>query len=545
MEAEPAVQGGWEAAVDPVLAARLLRPAVRPGVSDPAHGKSLAARLQRMAAPTLADDVARRYGSTALDAERPPVVYAAPPIQSAPREPRRGGPGPSVPQREVSQAERPVVRASERTTGPLFPPPRPLDSGPVQRKSDPAAVVQRRVDPSAAVQRRADPAAAVQRKADPAAAMRRVAEPVAVPVAIARRIATGPVDGAATASGEPRPAEIAIPSRAVVAPAPTRLQRQIAAEHAEAVRSAAPAPPLVHAVQVAGGGGAVGGAPMPAAAGASGSVGRADVVQRRIDPAASHPPPAAGPAAEAEGTPAVPPLIIAARGDASAGSGMVAAGQSAAGTGAARTAGGMDVVQRRIDPAASYPSPLPEPATAAEGSLDVPPLIVLSAPDGEWAGSGTAAASHPAALPVTAPGPAVGGGGTRGGPIQAMRVRPSQPWSPRGGGGAGGDGSSGGRTAAARSGGAGTAVQRMALPGDAGAVRGAPATRLVHAAPTVVVQRDATTGPPAEAPPKLPTATAQDADAGRDCGCDVPRLAEQVYGLLVRRLEMERKQRGW
>src|SRR5687768_2401975 len=82
MENESAERGGWRDAIDPSLAARLLRPAVRPGVSDPAHGRTLAARLQRMQAPTLADDVALRYGSTALDAARPPVVYAAPPIRS-------------------------------------------------------------------------------------------------------------------------------------------------------------------------------------------------------------------------------------------------------------------------------------------------------------------------------------------------------------------------------------------------------------------------------------------------------------------------------
>ena len=84
------------------------------------------------------------------------------------------------------------------------------------------------------------------------------------------------------------------------------------------------------------------------------------------------------------------------------------------------------------------------------------------------------------------------------------------------------------------------AVQRMALPGGAGAGPGRPATRMVHAAPSVVVQR----ATPAEPPPvELSTEEATDARSGG--GANQAEMAEQVYSLLVRRLENERKQRGW
>jgi hypothetical protein len=91
----------------------------------------------------------------------------------------------------------------------------------------------------------------------------------------------------------------------------------------------------------------------------------------------------------------------------------------------------------------------------------------------------------------------------------------------------------------------------MAPPGGAGAPSVGTATRLVHAAPAParaagaepVQRRPATSTPPAGAPPaELPTATAEDARPG---GGDTTRLAEQVYEILVRRVENERKQRGW
>jgi hypothetical protein len=152
MEPERAADGGWEAAIDPSLAARLLRPAVRPGLSDPAHGRTLAARLQCATAPTLADDLARRYGSTALGGNRPPVVYAAPPAPPAPAAAAGIDPGDDGVPRDPSSARaapagaemdagRPIVRAAERTSGPAFPPVRSADAG---------AAVQRRLDPVAA-----------------------------------------------------------------------------------------------------------------------------------------------------------------------------------------------------------------------------------------------------------------------------------------------------------------------------------------------------------------------------------------------------------
>ncbi|HEX2090906.1 MAG TPA: hypothetical protein VHG28_00835, partial [Longimicrobiaceae bacterium] len=136
MGAEHVPGAGGEPVIDATLAARLLRPLVRPGVSDPAHGPSLAARLQRMTAPSLADDVARRYGSATLGGDRPPVVYAAPP---APPGLPADSSASSVPHPAPGEPTRPVVRASERATGPVFPPVRPLGAGPaVQRLADPA-----------------------------------------------------------------------------------------------------------------------------------------------------------------------------------------------------------------------------------------------------------------------------------------------------------------------------------------------------------------------------------------------------------------------
>lgn len=129
-------------------------------------------------------------------------------------------------------------------------------------------------------------------------------------------------------------------------------------------------------------------------------------------------------------------------------------------------------------------------------------------------------------------------------PIQMIRAHPADPASPPGGTG---EAEGGGRPAArpvvaARSGGGGAAVQRMAIQG---AAPGLPAARMVHAAPAAAVQRmDATTAPPAGAPPaELPTATAAGAQGAG--GANTAELAEQVYGLLLRRLQNERKQRGW
>jgi hypothetical protein len=70
----------------------------------------------------------------------------------------------------------------------------------------------------------------------------------------------------------------------------------------------------------------------------------------------------------------------------------------------------------------------------------------------------------------------------------------------------------------------------------------------IRAHPGVAVQRmDATANPPAGGPgAELPTMTAGDAPGTHGArGSDAAELAEQVYGLLVRRLENERKQRGW
>lgn len=476
MDHELEARGGWQAAIDAPLVARLLRPAVRPGVGDPAHGPAVAARLQRMAAPTLAHDVALRYGTTPLDAGRPPVVYATPPIQAASMDSRRDATELSGPLRKDLDAGRPVVQGRERAAGPVFPPLRPLGAETVQRMADPAAAVPGRADAAAPVQRRADPGAAVQRKADPAAA---------VPVAVAHRTGT-----AGTASTGPRGAERSVSGRPVVAPVPTRLQRQIAAEHAEAVPSAAPALPLVQATRMAGGGG-------------TGEGAAAATIGERASGSAS--------------------------------------------PGAARGAVGTDVVQRRTDPAASHP-PRVEEHPEPEGMLPAPLPIVVVRPGGA-AGSETKGSTASAALPVaSAPAPA-GSGGTGGGVIQRVRAHPAEAWSARGGAGdGGGGGSSGARPVVApRSGSGGTAVQRMAIPGGAGAGPGGPAPRMVHAAPPAVVQRT-TPKPPAGAPPAtLPTMTARDVGPGPGAaGESSPaELAERVYALLLQRLKNERKQRGW
>lgn len=542
---EPEARGGWQAAIDPSLAARLLRPAVRPGVSDPSHGRALAARLQRMAAPTLADDVAGRYGSTALDADRPPVVYAAPPIQAASVDSQRSVTDLSGTLREGSDAGRPRVRASVRTAGPLFPPLRPLGAEPVHRIPDPPAAVQRRVDPATAVQRapdsaprvsdsgpvvqrRVDPAGAgvqrvsdaaprtqrmidsagavVQRMVDPAAvqriaAVQRMSDSVAVamPVVVAQRMET-----AGGASIRPRGTERSVSHRPVVAPAPTRLQRQIAAEHAEAVSIAAPDLPRVHATRIAGGGGDA--------------------------------PPAAATAGEFAAGPASP----------------------APATAAAATT----MVQRRIDPAASHPSPVTGERMEPEGAQSAALPVVLVVPGG-GEGAGTVSSVDPAALPLAIPAGTVGGGGAAGGgPIQAIRAHPAEPWSPRsrtsadGSGGAGEGGRAGARpVVAARSGGGsgGTAVQRMAMAAGAGAGLDGAAARMVHAAPTVVVQREvgSSAGSAGRPHAELSTMTAQDAASGLGfglgLGLDAAGLAEltdRVYGALFEKLKRERDERG-
>lgn len=92
----------------------------------------------------------------------------------------------------------------------------------------------------------------------------------------------------------------------------------------------------------------------------------------------------------------------------------------------------------------------------------------------------------------------------------------------------------------------GGAVQRLAPAAGGGAAPGVAARRMVHAAPAVVQRMDATAPPVGGPPAELPTMTAGDAPGTRAAGgMNAEELAEQVYGLLVRRLESERKQRGW
>lgn len=194
MAEEHAAGGGWEAALDGSLAARLLRPAVRPGISDPSHGRGIAARLLRATAPSLADDVARRYGASPPGGARPPVVHAVP-LPPPDGEPAGAGDAPAPP----APAAGPVVRAGERAAEPAFPPVRPLGAAP-----------------------------AAQRAPGDAAAP--------LPVVPSRR----PV-AEAQSRGEP-PAAATVP---VVQPAPTRLQRRIADERAEAAAAVRPAVPQV------------------------------------------------------------------------------------------------------------------------------------------------------------------------------------------------------------------------------------------------------------------------------------------------------------
>jgi hypothetical protein len=535
MDTRRQAEGGWEAAVDPSLAARLLRPAVRPGISDPAHGRTLAARLLRATEPTLADDVARRYGSAALEGDRPPVVYAAPPPPSAgaavspatgPQAADGGAEAGSssaspAPLQARADAPRPVVRAAERTSGPVFPPLRPLVAGP-------------------AVQRRSGP--------------------VAVPVVRGRR-AVAVARAAATDGAEDAAAESSAPARPVVAPAPTRLQRQLAAE-----RAAAPPP---------------------------------STVQRVLHPDASLPPRVAGRRVEGEGTPAPSVVVHAER------SGAVA-GVADSGDATRPATPGMPAVAPRpaSGPDAALTPAFPAPAAQPAGIADTPSAgtgggggapgsgAAVAAPAGEGRGAvqrmplrdGVDARSEEAlprvvhAAPAGSSGTAADGSRPSGGrpvvaapagegrgAVQRMPLRDgvdarSEEALPRvvhaapsGSSGMAADGSrpSGGRPVVAAPAGRGAgAVQRMPLAGAAGATSAGTAARLVHRVPApaaatqmAVQRKQATRTPPPGAPPaELPTATAAGA---RHAGADPARLAEQVYDILVRRLENERKQRGW
>lgn len=498
-------EGGWEAAIDPALAARLLRPAVRPGISDPAYGRRLAARLRGATPPTLADDAAERYGSAALGGSRPPVVYAAPlPSSAKPGEgaadiaPSRAGTrsgdagaapasvGPrSAPVQAKADAPRPVVRAGERTAPPAFPPPRPLGAGP-------------------AVQRRMDPAAAV-------------------PVVPGRPSAPPSRAAAAGGSAGRAPGEVSAPARPVVAAAPTRLRRRLAAEHAEAAQSAEPAPLRVRArpASPAGGGGGEARAPAGPSPGAAdaGSTGihAADRAADSAGPGPVRPAPASAPAG---------------------------------------------IVQRAVHPHASPPPRVVvHPVEERDGGPTTAP-IVHAKPVGAAGGAGDPGDSaHPAPPVVSVPRSATAAPAGQGtGPVQRMTTREDEAVAgetavrvvhgvPRSSETVEGGGRSLGSrpVVAAPAGRSAGAVQRMPL--RAGTAAGGTAARLVHrepapsAAPAAVQRASATAVPPAGAPPaELPTATAGDARPGPG---DTARLAEQVYDILVRRLESERRQRGW
>jgi hypothetical protein len=461
--------GGWEAAIDASLAARLLRPAVRAGISDPAHGRMLAARLQRMQAPSLADDVARRYGSTALDASRPPIVYATPlapepPATSAPSADTTVHPGPSA---GKVDAVRPIVRALERTTGPTFPPLRPVGATP-----------------------------AMQRLADPA-----------LPVAIARQVSTDPPSGAAPrtrteqtavdagAATASRGEETQAASRPVVAAAPTRLQHTLAADRAGV--AIFPALPLAHAAPPSRAG--IGGS----AAGGGGTAGRG--------------------------------IVHATMGDASGGRASSASPASRGTVGAAP--GPIGIAQRVVHPAG------PPPAVGIpvdEGSsISTPMVVAVVAPAragaGESDGSRSispASSSIPPAVVVAQRVPLPADAGA----LPLVRARPLVTAAAPGGG----------RAIAS---GEGAPVQRFL---GWGAELGRVAGRLLHAAPAVAnvaapaarSRASASATPPPGAPPaELPTRTAPSARTAP--AVNVARLADDVYELLVRRLERERKQRGW
>ncbi|HEX2095360.1 MAG TPA: hypothetical protein VHG28_23390, partial [Longimicrobiaceae bacterium] len=95
-------------------------------------------------------------------------------------------------------------------------------------------------------------------------------------------------------------------------------------------------------------------------------------------------------------------------------------------------------------------------------------------------------------------------------------------------------------------------VQRTSLPGPRGPAPGGADFPLAHAARPVAsagseepVQRIAATSAPPQGAPSAELPTVAAPGARPSGGGDTARLAEQVYEILVRRLENERKQRGW
>jgi hypothetical protein len=499
MDREHAAGGGWEAAIDAGLAVRLLRPAVRAGISDPAHGAKLAARLQRATPPSLADDVARRYGSAALEGGRPPIVYAAPAAptlgDASTAVPARGASPQTEPGGASEGAARPVVRAAERGAPPAFPPVQSVGSGPVQRMSDPEA---------------------------------------AAPLVVApRRVAAGTPKGTAGPAADPASAAIPISVPPVVKPAPTRLQRQLAAEHAEA------AAPIVSTL------------PLVRPAGSSPT--------RRRDASALLAEPGARTGAGEAASPATSSVVQ-----------RIAAADGAGGT-VSPSSDTIDLVQRVADPAGAVVRvegrPVGEGSVAASpevsGSLDrlrgqedlagstTPVALPFASPATSTRGFGAPAAD--AALVVQARAAEAVAAPARGivqrsadpaGAVMRVEGRPA------------GEGSAAGRSpaprpvVAPRAGAAAAPVQRSLL-GLAGMAAGG-AARLAYAAASAadpasggLRRAAATSTPPAGAPPaELPTLTAPGVEPAGP-GPGTARLAEDVYQLLVRRLETERKQRGW
>lgn len=545
-------RGGWRAAIDARLAAWLLRPAVRAGISDPAHGRALAARLQRATAPSLAADVAQRYGTAELAGSRLPVVYAAPiPLaESATSEATGMTPPPAdsaasaasgiavagdggggVAQRvragagsAPDRSSRPVVRGSERASGPRFPRVRPLGAEPP---------VQRIADPSPPVVIARTSVAEPSITSHPDAGLR------------SRPTHTGDDLGSdfqagrgSVATGDAIPISTPLP---LVTPA-TRLRRQLAAEHAEAAAAELPVQRVRASVV------AVANEERAPAAGMDAvgmiSIDGAAVRQGDVDGSLRPVVPAAGEIAS----------------DAS-GDARLALASSSPG-----------IAQRVVDPGpsqrvesgadggmamaiASPESPaVPQgPASAAGGARDHQtgsplgdaPLAIARVAAGDGAADAVGAASPRV---VAAP------------PIAQRVVDPG--FGPQAESQAGST-----LVVAPRGAGSGT-VQRMALPVMAGSATSVAATRvvqavaagggtrgasggvamrLVHAVPSAAdgaaQRREATSTPPPGAPAaELPTRTADD---GQFAGRDTVRLADEVYGLLVRRLESERKQRGW
>ncbi|HEX7242070.1 MAG TPA: hypothetical protein VF263_17430 [Longimicrobiaceae bacterium] len=182
-------------------------------------------------------------------------------------------------------------------------------------------------------------------------------------------------------------------------------------------------------------------------------------------------------------------------------------------------------------PAAAWTAPTGSSAPPAVASHPV----VADAGAARVRRSAAEAPPAPAVPPATGtPGAGRAGSLAVGRPVPVVRAAP-----------AGGEGAPG-------------RVQRSLAQGGPDAAAGVAthppaAPRLVHtvsaaaAAPGAArVQRQAaTTAPPAGAPPaELPTVTAPGAQQPSGGG-EVARIADQVYTILVRRLENERKQRGW